>query len=406
MSPILCLSLQRPFTGGRKDTVSRISAAVVGTGFIGPLHVEGLRRAGVRVAGVLGSTADKSRHMAERLDVPRAYDSFAEMLADADVQAVHLATPNRLHFEQAAQALRAGKHVMCEKHLAMTPAESAKLVRLAQETKRAAGVNYNIRYYPLCREAAERARDGTLGTVYHVAGSYVQDWLFFPTDFNWRVLAEDCGELRAVADIGTHWLDLVQFITGLHVEAVFADLKTVLPVRQRPRGGVETFSGKLGTAQEMEPVAIHTDDYGSILLRFQGGARGVLWVSQVTAGRKNCLRFEIAGSKQTLAWNSESPNELWIGHRDRANESLLRDPALLSAEARRYTDYPGGHNEGFADTFKQCFRAFYDAIAVGAWGGSTAYPTFADGHREIVLCDAILRSAREERWVTLREISA
>jgi predicted dehydrogenase len=385
--------------------VTRIRSAVVGTGFIGPVHIEGLRRAGVRVAGVLGSTLAKSRQMSERLDVPRAYESFAEMLADADVQAVHLATPNRLHFEQASQALRAGKHVMCEKPLAMTPTESAELVRLAKETRRAAGVNYNIRYYPLCREAAERARAGTLGEMYHVTGSYVQDWLFFPTDFNWRVLAEEGGELRAVSDIGTHWLDLVQFITGLHVEAVFADLKTVLPVRQRPRGGVETFSAKLGTSQDTEPVAIHTDDYGSILLRFQGGARGVLWVSQVTAGRKNCLRFEIAGSKQAMAWNSETSDELWIGHRDRANESLLRDPALLSAEARRYTDYPGGHNEGFADTFKQCFRAFYEAIAAGAWDASTVYPTFADGHREIVLCDAILRSAREERWVRTEEIT-
>jgi predicted dehydrogenase len=242
--------------------------------------------------------------------------------------------------------------------------------------------------------------------VYHVAGSYVQDWLFLPTDFNWRVLAEEGGELRAVADIGTHWLDLIQFITGLHIEAVFADLTTVLPVRQRPRGGVETFSGKLDASRETEQVAIHTDDYGCVLLRFQGGARGVLWVSQITAGRKNCLRFEIAGSKQALAWNSEAPNELWIGHRERANETLLRDPALLGDEARRYTDYPGGHNEGFPDTFKQCFRAFYDAIATGQWDAPVAFPTFADGHREIVLCDAILRSAREQRWINTEEVIA
>ena len=386
--------------------MTRIHAAVVGTGFIGPVHVEGLRRAGVRVAGVLGSSPDKSRHMAERLDVPRAYASFEELLADADVQAIHLATPNRWHFEQASRALRAGKHVMCEKPLAMNSAESAELVRLARQTRCVAGVNYNIRYYPLCREAAERARAGTLGEVYHVAGSYVQDWLFHPTDFNWRVLAEEGGELRAMADIGTHWLDLIQFITGLSIEAVFAELKTVLPVRQKPRGGVETFSGKLRAQQETEPVAVNTDDYGCVLLRFQGGARGVLWVSQVTAGRKNCVRFEIAGSKQALAWNSESPNELWIGHRDRANECLIRDPALLGAEARRCTDYPGGHNEGFPDTFKQCFRAFYDYIAAGDLDAPASFPTFADGHREIVLCEAILRSAREQRWIAPQEINA
>jgi predicted dehydrogenase len=386
--------------------VKRISAAVVGTGFIGPVHVEGLRRAGVRVAGVLGSTPDKSRQMAERLDVPRAYESFDALLADPDAQSVHLATPNRLHFEQASRALRAGKHVMCEKPLAMTPAESAELVRLTRQTRRAAGVNYNIRYYPLCLEAAQRVRAGAIGDVYHVAGSYVQDWLLYPTDFNWRVLAEEGGELRAVADIGTHWLDLIQFITGQHIESVFAELKTVLPIRHRPRSGVETFSGKLNTQRETEPVPVSTDDYGCVLLRFAGGARGVLWVSQVTAGRKNCLRFEIAGSTQALAWNSEAPNELWIGHRDRANESLLRDPALLSAEARRHTDYPGGHNEGFPDTFKQLFRTFYDAIAADDPNAAPSFPTFADGHREVVLCDAILRSAREQRWITLQEVEA
>jgi predicted dehydrogenase len=385
--------------------VTRISAAVVGTGFIGPVHVEGLRRAGVRVAGVLGSTPEKSRQMAQRLDLPRAYASFDELLADAEVQSVHLATPNRLHFEQASRALRAGKHVMCEKPLAMAPTESAELVRLARQSQRAAGVNYNIRYYPLCIEAAQRVRDGAIGDVYHVAGSYVQDWLLLPTDFNWRVLAEEGGELRAVADIGTHWLDLIQFITGQHIESVFSELKTALPIRRRPRGGVETFSGKLTTQQETEPVTVNTDDYGCVLLRFAGGARGVLWVSQVTAGRKNCLRFEIAGAKQALAWNSEAPNELWIGHRDRPNESLIRDPALLGPDARRHADYPGGHNEGFPDTFKQCFRAFYDAIAAGDLDRAS-YPTFAVGHREIVLCDAILRSAREQRWITLQETEA
>lgn len=386
--------------------MKHISAAVVGTGFIGPVHVEGLRQAGVRVAGALGSTPDKPRQMAERLDVPHAYASFEELLADADVQSVHLATPNRLHFDQASRALRAGKHVMCEKPLAMTPAESAALVRLARQTRRAAGVNYNIRYYPLCLEAAQRIRTGAIGDVYHVAGSYVQDWLLYPTDFNWRVLAEEGGELRAVADIGTHWLDLIQFITDQHIESVFAELKTVLPARHRPRGGVETFSGKLNTQQETESVTVSTDDYGCVLLRFVGGARGVLWVSQVTAGRKNCLRFEIAGAKQALAWNSETPNELWIGHRDRANESLLRAPALLSPEARRHTEYPGGHNEGFPDTFKQCFRAFYDYIAADDPHAAPSFPTFADGHREIVLCDAILRSAREQRWIILQEVDA
>jgi predicted dehydrogenase len=288
---------------------------------------------------------------------------------------------------------------MCEKPLAMDSTESAELVRLAAEAGVVAGVNYNIRYYPLCLEAAQRVRDKVLGDVYHVVGNYVQDWLFHDTDFNWRVLAEDGGTLRAVADIGTHWLDLIHAITGLEVEAVCADLRTVLPVRRRPAGEVETFSGKGAATVETIPIEITTDDYGCVMLRFRGGARGCLVVSQVTAGRKNCLRYEIAGSKQALAWNSEQPNELWIGHRDGPNETLLRDPALMGPVASGHADYPGGHNEGFPDTFKQCFRAFYKYIANADFTAPPTFPTFADGHREIVLCEAILQSHQEQRWV-------
>ena len=381
--------------------MSEHGAAVVGAGFIGPVHVEGLRRAGVRVTGVLGSSPARSRQAAERLGVPRAYADLGDALRDPDVTAVHVATPNRLHFEQAAAALRAGKHVLCEKPLAMTAAEAATLVRLAGEARRAAGVCYNVRFYPLCLEMAERARDGTLGAVRHVAGSYAQDWLFHPGDYNWRVSAADGGPLRAVADIGTHWLDLAQAVTGLQVEAVCADLQTVHPQRRRPAAGAATFSG--GPASASGPVAVDTDDAGAVLLRFRGGARGVFWVSQVTAGRKNCLRLEVAGENQSWAWDSESPNALWVGHRDRPNELLVRDPALLGAAARRHADYPGGHNEGFPDTFKHLFRAFYGYVAAGDFTAPAPFPTFADGHRELLLCEAVLRSAREGRWVSVDE---
>lgn len=377
----------------------RLTAAVVGTGFIGPVHVEGLRRAGVHVAGIVGSTPDKSQAAAEQLGLPCGYATLDEVLADPQVDSVHLATPNRLHFAQAAAVLRSGKHVLCEKPLAMTSAETAELVRIATESGRAAGVAYNIRFYPLCHEAAARVADGSLGDVLHVTGSYVQDWLLYDTDFNWRVSAEDGGELRAVADIGTHWLDLLQFITGRKVTAVCADLRTVHPTRRRPRGGVETFSGKDSPPRETEPISVTTDDCGTVMLRFDNGANGCLWVSQTTAGRKNCLRFEIAGSQCSFAWNSETPNELWIGRRDSANETLLRDPALMSASARAVANYPGGHNEGFPDTFKQLFRRFYGYIAAGDFRAPPPFPTFADGHREVLLCEAVLRSAREGRWV-------
>jgi len=372
--------------------------AIIGTGFMGWVHLEALRRIGVPVVGALGSSEAKSREFADRFDLPTAYSSLDEVLADKNVGTVHINTPNRTHFEMAKAALEAGKHVLCEKPLAMTSDESAELVKIAERHPNlAAGVNYNIRFYPLCVEARERIARGDAGRLFNVTGSYVQDWLLHDTDYNWRVLAEAGGELRAVADIGTHWLDLVQSITGLEVEAVCADLQTVHPVRRRPKGEVQTFSND--SSGETEPVDIATDDFGCVMIRFEGGARGVLHVSQVTAGRKNCLRFEISGQQQAVAWNSERPNELWIGHRDRANEVLPRDPALLTDAAKACASYPGGHNEGYDDSFKQCFRSFYDYIAAADFSAAPPFATFRDGHREIVLCEAILKSHRERKWV-------
>ncbi len=385
--------------------MNSFGVAIAGTGFIGPVHVEGLRRAGQIVVGILGSTPAKSQAAADTLGLATGYTSFDELLSDGRVQAVHITTPNRLHFEMTSRALRAGRHVVCEKPLAMNARESSELARLAAVSGVAAAVAYNIRFYPLCQEARDRITSGNTGPVLHVTGSYVQDWLLRKTDFNWRVLAGEGGELRALADIGTHWLDLVQFITGLRIAAVCADLATVHPTRLRPTGNVETFAGKHAPPAATTPVAIDTDDAGGVLLEFENGARGSLWVSQVTAGRKNCLRFEIAGAEEALAWNSEIPNELWSGKRDAANEVLIRDPALLGPAARAATSYPGGHNEGFPDTFKQLFRAFYGYIAAGNLSAPPPFPTFAHGHREILLCEAILTSHRERRWVAIPEAS-
>jgi predicted dehydrogenase len=387
--------------------VSELAAAVVGTGFIGPVHIEALRRLNRPVVGILASTPDKGRKVTAALGIPRAYADYAELLADPLVKVIHLTSPNRLHFEQCKQALAAEKHVICEKPLAMTTAETRELVALARAASVVSAVCYNVRFYPLCLEARQRIAAGELGDIYHVTGSYVQDWLLYDTDFNWRVLADEGGKLRAVADIGTHWVDLVLFITGKTVERVCADLRTFLPNRRRPKGSVDTFQSKLpasplplgerGRGEGLESVKIDTEDYGSVLLRFQGGASGCFTVSQVTAGRKNCLRFEIAGSKGSLAWNSERPNELWIGHRDKANELLLRDPALLHSPANRYAATPGGHNEGFVDTFKQLFCAVYEYIE-GGDRETRPFASFEDGHREVALCEAILQSHQTAAW--------
>jgi predicted dehydrogenase len=376
-----------------------LCAAVVGTGFIAPVHVEALRRLGRPVAGVVGSSPERARQAAARWGLARAYASLEEALADPAVGVIHVTSPNRHHHGQCKKVLAAGKHVVCEKPLAMTSAESAELVGLEGKAPGVGAVCYNVRYYPLCQEGRQRIAGGELGAVYHVIGSYAQDWLLYETDFNWRVLAGEGGALRAVADIGTHWLDLMTFVTGLEVEAVCADLRTFLPHRRKPAGGTETFQGKLSGPVETEVVAVDTEDYGSVLLRFRGGASGCLAVSQVSAGRKNCLRFEVAGARSALAWDSERPNGLWLGRRDRANEVLLRDPALLHPEVRPFASYPGGHNEGYPDTFKQLFRSVYDHIESRDRNAPPPFPTFADGHREVLLGEATLRSHRERRWV-------
>jgi predicted dehydrogenase len=384
-----------------EQTIFDIQTVVLGAGFMGGVHTEALKRLGVGVAGIMDISPEAAQRVAQSQGVTKVYRSIPEVLKDPQVDVVHITTPNASHFEIAAQALRAGKHVMCEKPLAMNTRESAELVRIAADTGRVAGVNYNIRFYPLCHEARHRIQQGEIGDVFSIYGSYVQDWLLYDTDYNWRVLNEEGGALRAVADIGTHWLDLMSFITGDIVDAVCADLHTVHKTRKRPRGEVETFAGKVDRVIPTEAIPIATEDMGSILLRFCSGARGHLWVSQVTAGRKNCLRYEIAGSKQSLAWNSEQPNELWLGTRQGPNRTLVRDPGLLSEAARAVANYPGGHNEGFPDTFKQCFKGFYEYIVAGDYTAPEPFPTFREGHHEVALCEAIEKSAREEAWVKI-----
>lgn len=389
--------------------IHELNAVVVGTGFIGPVHVEALRRLGVNVVGLIGSTPEKSVAAAKSLGIPEHHQTLDQAMADSSVDCVHLTTPNHLHYPQVKQVLSAGKHVMCEKPLAMNTDQSSKLVDLARESGLVAGVAYNIRFYPICHEAAAKVRSGEVGGIHHITGSYVQDWLLHRGDFNWRVTSDQGGELRAVADIGTHWLDLVQFVSKQKVIEVMADLQTVHLTRDRPLGSVQTFTSDASQGDSAsgdsspctESVDIDTEDAGSILLRFDGGARGVLHVSQTTAGRKNLLRFEIAGSHQTLAFRSEQPNLLWAGYRDRPNETLIRDPSLMSESAAGISNYPGGHAEGFPDTFKQLFKSFYQAIAKKDDLGEPSFPTFEDGHREIKICEAILKSHRQRTWVAI-----
>jgi predicted dehydrogenase len=375
--------------------ITEIGAAVVGTGFIGVVHVEGLRRLGVQVYGVVGSSHARAAERADALGLPPAYESFEAMLADPRVDVVHITSPNHLHYPQAAAALTAGKHVVCEKPLAMTSAETGELVRLAQASGLIHAVNFNIRFYPINRHLHQLVREGGLGDVRLVSGHYLQDWLLLDTDWNWRLEPGLGGSLRAVADIGSHWMDLTSHVAGQRIVSVMADLKTFIPVRHQPVGPVETFSGKPTSATTARTIA--TEDAATILLRYEGGAIGNLTISQISAGRRNTLEFEIDGSTSAAAWNSERPDDLWIGHRGKPNELMPRDPALLNAEGRDAASLPAGHNEGFADTFKALYRAIYRAVA-GDGPAGPDYPTFADGHDSMLVCEAVARSARDGTW--------
>jgi predicted dehydrogenase len=380
-------------------TRQTIGVGVAGTGFIGPAHIEGLRRIGIQVLGLAEDTPKNAQIKAAELGIPRAYDLFESMLADPDIDVVHLATPNLLHHPYAKAALLAGKHVVCEKPLAMNASESAELVKLAADTGRVNVVNFNIRMYPMVQQARSLVQNGEIGDLFILQGSYLQDWLLFPTDWNWRLEPNLGGALRAVGDIGSHWLDLITFITGLRVEEVYADFKTFHTIRKKPTKPLETFTGKMLQPTDYVEKPISTEDYATILLHYENGVRGVVTVAQVCSGRKNRVFFEINGSKSSLAWDGERPNELWIGNRTAPNQFLMKDPSLMTPEARQTVSYPGGHAEGFPDTFKQLYKKVYDYIFAGDFNKRPDFPTFADGHYEMVLCEAIESSAREGKWI-------
>lgn len=378
-------------------------AVVVGTGFIGPVHVEALRRIGVHVRGVLGSSAGKSQQAAQQMNLEVAYRDYQAIIDDPQVDSIHITTPNQTHLDMCKRALLAGKHVVCEKPLAMNAGETAELVALARSRPNLiAAVNYNKRFYPLVQQARAMVQSGELGEIRGVRGGYLQDWLLYDTDWNWRLIPEEGGTTRAIGDIGTHWMDLIGFITGMKITELMADLQTFITTRRKPKQAVATFVGKETAADvEYEPVAIHTEDWGAVLFHYDNGARGTMLVSQVTPGRKNYCHFELVGSKASLGWDVENPNEMWIGRRDKANEILLKDPSLLSAAARAYNSYPGGHTEGFDDSFKQLYGAIYGYLRAGDFNKPRPFPTFEDGHDEVILCDRIVESHQKRAWVTV-----
>lgn len=382
--------------------MEKIKVAVAGTGFIGPAHIEALRRLpNVEVVGLAEANAELAKTKADQLGIPRSYGDFQEVVNDPEINCVHICTPNFLHYPMSKAALLAGKNVVCEKPLATKTEEAEELVKIAREKGVVNALHFNVRYYPLVRQMKTMREKGDLGEIFSIMGSYLQDWLFLNTDYNWRLEPDKSGESRAIADIGSHLMDLIEYVTGLHVTEVLADFSTVHKTRMKPLKPVETYSGKMLTPEDYQEVAINTEDHANVLLRFNNGNKGVITVSQVAAGRKNRLNVEIAGSKQNVEWCSEKPNELWIGKRETANQSLMRDPSLVYKEAAQIISYPGGHNEGFADCSKQLFKEVYAAVAEGRQPENPLFPTFEDGLRELILCDKMIESHKTQAWVKI-----
>jgi predicted dehydrogenase len=373
-----------------------IRTAIIGTGFMGRVHLEAVRRVeSVEAAAIAGRNEAAAKKLGTSFSVAGMND-YREILRDPSIDAVHICTPNVQHYSMTKDALQAGKHVICEKPLTTTVAEAEELVSLAAQQGLRNCVCHNLRYYPMVQQMRCLREAGDLGEILVVQGTYSQDWLLYDTDWNWRVDAKAGGASRSMADIGSHWFDMAEHVTGLRVTSLCADLQTFHKIRKQPKRSVETFANKLLGPEDYIETPVETEDFGAVIFRMGARTRGAVTASQVSAGRKNCLSIEIYGTKSSVAWNQERPDELWQGHRDVGNQIFVKDPSLLKPGARSYADLPGGHSEGYDDTFKQVFRRFYASVREP---GTLEYPQFVDGLRQMTILNAVLESNRQRSWM-------
>ena len=382
---------------------ARIGMGLIGPGFVGAHHIDAVRRLGfVDVVAIAASSDASAARKAEALGVPRAYGSYEALLADPDVQVVHNTTPNHLHVPVIMAALQRGKHVISDKPLAVTASDARKLLDAATRAGVVHAVTFNYRGNPLIHQARALIAAGELGPLHFVHGSYLQDWLLFPTDVSWRLEPDKGGATSAIGDIGSHWCDLVEHVTGLRIIEVLAELTTVVKTRYKPDASTEAFSAGSGQGT---PVRIDSEDLAAVLVRFDNGARGCVTVGQVCAGHKNDLWFEANGARASMRWVQERQNELWLGRRDGPNGVLLKDPSLLLPAAQPYARLPGGHQEAWADAFRNVLHDVYRYIAEGGPRSGAAhpgFPTFEDGYRGAAIVDAILESQRRGgAWTTV-----
>ncbi|GIQ71418.1 gfo/Idh/MocA family oxidoreductase [Xylanibacillus composti] len=381
----------------------KVKAAVIGAGFIGQAHIEAVRRTGLaEVTAIVQSSQDKAEALARKLHIPKAYGDFQDVLRDPDIEVVHNCTPNHLHYEINKQILQHGKHLLSEKPLTMTSEEARELYQLSREKELVTGINFNYRQFPMVQQFRQMVQNKELGVPRLVRGHYLQDWLMYETDYNWRMEPAYGGQTRAIGDIGSHLYDLSQYVTGKRITEVFADLATIIPQRYKPVREVQSF--QTSSTSEMQAVDVETEDYCTVLAKFEDGSRGVLTVSQISAGKKNGLELALDGSLASASWNQEEPFRLKVGYRDQPSSIIVRDPALVDQEVQSYVHYPGGHEEGWPDSLKNMMNHFYAAV-LGDQQNRHAVASFQEGYQLMLLIDAIVESGKSGKWVKVKQES-
>jgi predicted dehydrogenase len=383
--------------------MAKLGMGLVGPGFVGLHHVDAVRRLGfVDVVAIAASSEASARKKADAWGIPKAYGSYEELAADPDVHVVHNTTPNYLHGPVIRAALKHRKHIVSDKPLATSAADARAFLQEARDAGVVHAVTFNYRGNPLVQQARQMIAAGDVGSLHYVHGAYLQDWLLEATDFSWRLEPDKGGQSSAIGDIGSHWCDLIEYVTGARIQSLLSDLTTVIQTRLKPEGSTEAFA-KADTQKSRE-VKITAEDLATVLLRFDNGMKGCVSVGQVCAGHKNGLWFEVNGKKSSLRWFQERQNELWIGKRHEPNQLLPKDPSMLTGTAQRYAHLPGGHQEGWPDAFCNVLREVYQAILDGKvpTQGNAPFPTFEDGYRSSCIVEAILKShANGNTWTTV-----
>jgi len=377
-----------------------ITVGLIGAGYIGPIHLGALARlGGVKVKTVIDVNGELAKKAAAAYNVPNSGTDHREVINDPDIDVIHNCTPNKYHYQITKDALNAGKQVLSEKPLAMDLKEAEELVDLAEKKRAVTGIDFCYRYYPVVQEMAVRVLRGEAGVVRMVTGSYFQDWLSREIDWTWRLLRSESGDSNITADLGSHWFDLIQFVTGLKVREVIGDLATLVPIRKRPTRQVLAFE-KVEEV-ESEEVEVELEDYSSILFRLSNGAPGSFTTSQICAGRKSDTEFQIYGSECSYAWNHKEATKLWIGYREKANEILIENPILQDPSTAAYANLPAGHPLGYHDAVLNLFRDYYQVVEQGGKGRELR-PTFQTGFEEMKILEAILTSHKKRSWIEVK----